>query len=131
MEQALRDVSQMAFSLVVSLAPVVALVVLLNRRDRRERALFADACGAFSSQALRSDVAIRVRCRLVSRRALVTVDMPLWSRDELWDCLTRLRRRLPPRVQLRLDGPMEPALHTRLTVDRVDAGGRLGVRTAW
>ncbi len=130
MEHALRDVSMLAFSLVVGVAPVVALVVLLNRRDRRDAALFADACGAFSSQALRSDVAIQVCGRLFSRRAVVTVDMRIGSREEIWDAMTRLRRRLPPRVQLRVDGTMEPALRTRLTVERVDGGGELSLRTA-
>lgn len=130
MEPALRDVSMLAFSLGVWVAPLVALIALLNRRDRREAALFADACGVFSSQSLRSDVAIQVRGRLFSRRAVVTVDMRTGSREEIWDAMTRLRRRLPPWVQLRLDGTMGPALRTRLTVDRVDAGGELSLRTA-
>ncbi len=126
MEHALRDVALLAVSLVFGLGPVAALVALLNRRDRREGALFADACGAFSGQTLRSDVAIRVRCGLISRRALVTVDLRIWSREEIWDAMTRLRCRLPPWVRLRLDGTMEPALRTRLTVERVE----LSLRTA-
>ena len=131
MEHAVRDASMLVLSLALGLAPVVALIALLNRRDRRARALFTDACSAFSSQALRSDVAIGVRCGILFQRAVVTVDMPLASREEFWDCMTRLRRRLPPRVRLHLDGTVEPALHARLIVERVDGGGRLGVRTAW
>lgn len=130
MDHALRDVALLALSLTLGVGPVAALAGLLNRRDRRQAALVASVCGTFSGQALRSDVAIRVRCALFSRRAVVTVDLRVWSREEIWEAMTRLRRRLPSSVQLRLDGTMEPALRTRLTVERVDAGGELELTAA-
>ncbi len=125
MEQALRDLAVLVVVLAVGVGPVGVLIALLNRRDRREAALLRAACAAFSAQTLRSDVAVRVRCAVLSRRSVVTVDLRACTPAEFWEAMTRLRQGLPPSARLRLDGTMGRSLRTRLTVDRVDAAGEL------
>jgi hypothetical protein len=121
MEHALRDVVILGVALAAGLGPVGLLIGLLNRRDRREAALFRAACSAFSGEAIRSDVAIRVRCGLVGRRGVVVVDMRACSPAEVWGAMADLRRLLPPSARLRLEGTMGRSLRTCLTVDRLDA----------
>jgi len=125
MDQALRDVGFLVVTLTVGVGPVAVLIGLLNRRDRREAALFRAACAAFSAQALRSDVAVRVRCGLVARRSVVSVDLRACTPAEFWEAMTRLRQELPSSARLRLDGTMGRAFRTRLTVERVDGPAEL------
>jgi hypothetical protein len=125
MDQALRDLGILVVTLTVGVGPVAVLIGLLNRRDRREAALFRAACAAFSAQALRSDVAVRVRCGLVARRSVVSVDLRACTPAEFWEAMTRLRQELPSSARLRLDGTMGRAVRTRLTVERVDAPAKL------
>lgn len=121
MGHVLRDLGMLLVALGAGAGPVGALVALLNLRDRREAALFRVACGAFSSEAVRSDVAIRVRCGLLGRGGVVAVDLRACSPAELWTAMTRLRRVLPPSARLRIEGTMGRSLRTRLTVERLDA----------
>lgn len=121
MEHALRDVVILGVALAAGLGPVGLLIGLLNRRDRREAALFHTACSAFSGEAIRSDVAIRVRCGLLGHRGVVVVDMRACSPAAVWGAMADLRRLLPPSARLRLEGTMGRSLRTRLTVDRLDA----------
>jgi hypothetical protein len=130
MDQALRDVGFLVVALTAGVGPVAVLIGLLNRRDRREAALFRAACAAFSAQALRSDVAVRVRCGLVARRSVVSVDLRACKPAELWEAIARLRQELPSSARLRLDGTMGRAVRTRLTVERVDAPAELARSSA-
>jgi len=125
MEQALRDVGVFVVALATGVGPVALLIGLLNRRDRREAALLRTACAAFSAETLRSDVAVRVRCGVLSPRSAVTVDLRACTPVEFWDAMTRLRQGLPSSARLTVDGTMGRAVHTRLTVDRVDAPAEL------
>ena len=126
MGHALREVAILVVSLAVAVGPVAVLIGLLNWRDRRETALFNAARSAFSAQALRSDVAVGVRCGLLSPRSVVTVNLRACPPGELWEAMTRLRQRLPASARLRLDGTMGRApFRTRLTVERVDAPAEL------
>ncbi len=120
MEHALRDVVILGVTLASGVGPIGLLIGLLNRRDRLEAALFHAACSAFSGEAIRSDVAIRVRCGLFTPRSVVIVDMRACSPAECWEAMTQLRRLLPPSARLRLEGTMGRSLRTRLTVDRLD-----------
>jgi hypothetical protein len=125
-----REVTLLVVALALGVAPFGALIALLNLRDRRCAALLARASTAFSGDALRSDVAVRVECRLFTPASVVTVEMRVWSSDAIWDAVTRLRRALPASARLRIDGTLEPALRTRLTVDRLEPAPRLGFRAA-
>ncbi len=120
MEQALRDVGMLLMALGVGAGPVAVLAALLNRRDRREAVLFRVACGAFSSEVARSDVAIRVRCRLLRSGGVVAVDLAACSPADVWGTMTRLRAVLPPAARLEVRGTMGRSLPARLTVERLD-----------
>jgi hypothetical protein len=126
----MREVTVFVVALVLGVAPFAALIALLNLRDRRCAALLTRASASFSGEALRSDVAVRVECRLFSPASVVTVDMRVWSSEAIWDAVTRLRRALPASARLRIDGMLEPALRTRLTVERLEPAQRLGLRAA-
>jgi hypothetical protein len=126
----MREVTLLVVALALGVAPFAALIALLNLRDRRCAGLLARTSAAFSGEALRSDVAVRVECRLFTPRSVVTVDMRVWSRDAVWDAVTRLRRVLPASARLRIDGTLDPALRTRLIVERVEPARRLGLRAA-
>ena len=121
MEHALRDIGMLVMALAAGAGPVGALLGLLNLRDRRQAELFRVACAAFSSEAVRSDVAIGVRCRLLGRGGVVAVDLRACSPTEFWGVMGRLRAVLPPSARLRVQGTMGRALRTRLTVERLDA----------
>jgi hypothetical protein len=56
--------------------------------------------------------------------------MRVWSSDAIWDAVMRLRRALPASARLRIDGMLEPALRTRLIVERLEPAQRLGLRAA-
>ena len=81
----MREVTLLVVALAIGVAPFAALIALLNLRDRRCAGLLARASAAFSGEALRSDVAVRVECRLFTPRSVVTVDMRVWSSDAVWD----------------------------------------------
>jgi hypothetical protein len=126
----MREVTLLVVALAIGVAPFAVLIALLNLRDRRCAGLLARASAAFSGEALRSDVAVRVECRLFTPRSVVTVDMRVWSSDAVWDAVMRLRRALPASARLRIDGTLEPALRTRLIVECVEPTRRLGLRAA-
>jgi hypothetical protein len=125
MGEPLRQVGVLLVVLALGVGPVAVLIGLLNRRDRREARLFARVCEGLSPQAMRSDVAVRVRCAILGRRSVATVDMQGCAPAQVWEAMARLRGLLPPAVQLRLEAPVDRSLRTRLTVERVDAGGEV------
>lgn len=117
MLQGLMQLGGLAGILVLTLGPVVALVELLNLRDRRQLTLLNTVCAQFSAQAVRSDIAVQVHCALFSRRSVVTVDMRACSPDEIWDAIMRLSQRLPPHVRLVVDGTVNRQLPATFTVE--------------
>jgi hypothetical protein len=125
-----RELTLLVVALALGVGPFATLIALLNLRDRRCAALLARASAAFSGEALRSDVAVRVECRLLTPRSVVTVDMRVWSREAIWEAVTRLSGVLPASARLRIDGTLEPALRTRLIVERVEPAARLGLKAA-
>jgi hypothetical protein len=123
MDEPLRQVAVLGAAVMAGAGPVALLLVMLNRRDRRQARLFVAVCEGFPSEELRSDLAIHVRCGLLGRRAVVTVDMRGCAPRQVWEATARLRGLLPPVVQLRLEGPVDQSMRTRLTVERVDSPG--------
>jgi hypothetical protein len=55
------NVLSLMLACVVGVGPIALVAVLLNRRDRRARALFHQVASQLPSEALRSDVALDVR----------------------------------------------------------------------
>lgn len=105
-----------------TLGPVVLLMGLFNLRDRRESALRTVVLQQVNSRDLRGLIAVRIRSALFSRRSLVTLDMRACSRDQIWDVITRLSQRLPPRVRLVVDGRVDQDLPATFMVET--AGGQ-------
>lgn len=96
--------------------PVVALLALLNHRDRRDARLLGAVLKALNWREARGRVAVRVRSTLLSPRSVVAVDMRACSRDEVWDAILRLARCLPPHVHAIVDGTVAPQAPATFTV---------------
>lgn len=98
-------------------SPLVVLLILLNRRDRRESALLGAVLAEFASPEFRGRIATQIRCSLLARRIVVRVQMLDGSRDEIWDALMRLARRVPPSVRLVVEGNMDADSPAPFTVE--------------
>ncbi|MCI0371569.1 MAG: hypothetical protein L0214_09330 [candidate division NC10 bacterium] len=105
---ALMQIAGLLMLFGVTGGPLVALLVLLNRRDRRESALLGAVLGEFASPEFRGRLATRVRCALLGRGSVVRLHILGGSRDEVWSALTRLALRVPPSVRLVVEGTMDP-----------------------
>jgi hypothetical protein len=101
---------------VVGVGPVALLALLLNRRDRRAQGLVQAVATQLPAEALRSDVALGVRCGLLSRRATVRLDLGRAASSEVWEMAARLRRGLPAWVRLEVDGHVDGPLAARRPV---------------
>jgi hypothetical protein len=88
-------------------AALIGLVVLLNRRDRRQARLLSSAARQFSGEVLRSDIVIDARCALLTKWAEVRVDIA-HDGGEVWPAIERLRQTLPPMVALAVRGAARP-----------------------
>jgi hypothetical protein len=97
--------------------PVVGLLGLLNRRDRRESAMLGRVLKQFASPNFRGRIAAEVRCAVFSRRSVVKVNALACSREEIWDAIARLSRSLPPRVRLVIHATGDPDFPGALTVE--------------
>lgn len=100
----LANVLSLVLACVAGVGPIALLAVLQNRRDRRAQTLFHQVAMQLPSEALRSDVALEVRCGLLSRSATVRLDLGRVSSPHIWETAARLRRSLPAWVRLEVDG---------------------------
>jgi len=106
----LANVFSLLLACLVGVGPVALLAVLQNRRDRRAWALFHEAARQLPSEALRSDIALSVRCGLLTRGATVQLDLGQSSSRHIWETAAQLRRGLPPWVRLEVDGHVDGPL---------------------
>jgi hypothetical protein len=110
----------------VGVGPIMLIAVLQNHRDRRAQRLFHEVASHLSAEALRSDVVVDVRARLLGRGATVRLDLGPASSAHLWETATRLRRALPAWVRLevdgRVDGPLAVPRPVRITVESPEPG---------
>jgi hypothetical protein len=117
----LANVLSLFLACVAGAGPIALLAVLQNRRDRRARALFDAVANQLPAEALRSDVAVDVRCRLLSRHATVRLDLGGAPLPHIWETAARLRRELPAWVRLEVEGrvgsPLAVARPVRITVE--------------
>jgi hypothetical protein len=103
----LASVLSLLVACVAGVGPIALLAVLQNRRDRRAQMLFHEVANQLPAESLRSDVALEVRCRLLSRGATVRLDLGSASSPYIWETATRLRRGLPAWVRLEVDGHVD------------------------
>jgi hypothetical protein len=94
------DVARGIFGAVLMFGPVVILLTLLNRRDRRASRLRHIVLGQLALPELRGHVGVHIQCAVFSRRRAVIVDLLAGTPHEVWNVFTRLASRLPPRVRL-------------------------------
>jgi hypothetical protein len=122
----LGNVLSLLLACVVGVGPVALLAALQNRRDRRAQVLFHEVASQLSSETLRSDVALGVRCRLLSRGATVRLDLGRASAPHIWDTAARLRQGLPAWARLevdgQLDGPQAVPRPLRIIVESLEPG---------
>lgn len=97
--------------------PLVGLLFLLNRRDRRESALRGAVLSEFASPEFRGRVATDVRSALLAGPSVVRVEILGGSRDEMWEALMRLALRVPPSVRLVVEGTMHGDYPASFTVE--------------
>jgi hypothetical protein len=110
MDWGIREIAGLVIVLmwaVSPVAPLMGLLALLNRRDGRQERLLALAASHFSGEALRGDIVIDARCALLTRRAVIRVEVCHGSR-EVWPAIERLRQTLPPMVGLMVTGSPRP-----------------------
>ncbi len=117
----LANVLSLLVACLVGVGPVMLLAILQNRRDRRAQALLHVVARQLPAETLRSDVAVDVRCRLLSRGATVRLDLGRVPSPRMWDIAAQLRRGLPAWVRLevdgRVDGPQAAPRPVHITVE--------------
>ena len=117
----LADLLSLIVACVAGVGPIALLLALQNRRDRRARTLFNEVASQLPPEALRSDIALDVRARLLSRGATVRLEVGNASSPQIWETAAGLRRGLPASVRLevegRLDGTLAGPRQVRLTVE--------------
>jgi hypothetical protein len=106
----LANMFSLMLACLVGVGPVALLAALQNRRDRRAWALFHEAARQLPSDALRSDIALSVRCGLITRGATVQLDLGRASSRHIWETAAQLRRGLPAWVRLEVDGHVDGPL---------------------
>lgn len=125
----LANVLSLVVSCVVAVGPIALLLALQNRRDRRAYALLQAVASRLPAEALRSDMALDIRCRLIGRAARVRLDLGGAPVARLWETVGRLRRELPPWVRIEVDGRVEGlaalADPVRVTVERTGSASAL------
>jgi len=106
----LANMFSLVLACLLGVGPVALVAALQNRRDRRALALFHEAARQLPSDALRSDIALSVRCGLISSAATVQLDLGRASSRYIWETAAQLRRGLPPWVRLEVDGHVDGPL---------------------
>jgi hypothetical protein len=114
--QMLLQVGGLMAVILFTLGPVLGLMLLLNRRDKRQAALLERAW-QLTPREISDRIAIQVCCPLLPRWRLVTVEMQDCARDEIWEAVARWSANLPPRVRLQVIGRMDCPPSARFTLE--------------
>jgi hypothetical protein len=103
MTELLTTLAQLALGFMGLMAPVAVLLVALERRDRRARALNTIALQQLNTPELRGLYAVAVKTRPFGG-GRVSVDLWGCSRHQLWDVMDRLALALPRSVRFEVNG---------------------------
>jgi hypothetical protein len=114
--EALIQVGGLVLMVGMTYGPVVALLGLLNLRDHRQSRLLGSVMQWFPPREFGGRLAVHVRCALLSRRSVVTLDMRACSREEIWQAVARLSRNRPPAVRALVDGTIDPRFPAPITL---------------
>ena len=84
-------------------AVITVLISVMNRRDRRQARLHSLVARHFPNEVVRSDIVIEARCAMLTRNAVIRVDVR-HDGGEVWPAIERLHQALPPVVRLVVTG---------------------------
>jgi hypothetical protein len=98
------ELARAVFGVAITVGPVVVVLILLNRRDRRAARLRHAVLDQLTLPELRGRIAVHIRCDLFSRRRMVTVDLLAATPQEVWQIFIGVADHLPPRVRLLVHG---------------------------
>jgi hypothetical protein len=98
------------------LGPLVLLMGCLRFREERESVLLGAVLKELNSPDLRGLFAVKVQCGLLDRRGKILIDLQDCSREKILDRVLQLSTRLPPRVQLVVNGMTDPRSRSTLTL---------------
>jgi hypothetical protein len=99
-----------------TLGPILGLLLLLNRRDRR-RAELRRRAEDLIARDLRDFVGIEVRCPVIFGRDVVAVDMQSCSWEEVQHAVDRWAGALSPRVRLLIEGKVNQGVPALVAVE--------------
>ena len=106
--EGLTQLGGLVLTVGMTYGPVVALLGLLNLRDRRQSRLLGSVVQELPRGQFGGRLAVQVRSALLSPRSVVTLDMRACLCDEIWQAVARLSRSLPAGVRLVVDGTVDP-----------------------
>jgi hypothetical protein len=113
----LMELTRIVVGCALTFGPVVALLLLLNLRDRRASRLRAAVLSELPLHELRGLIAMQVDCRAFTPRSAVRIDMLACTRDQIWGVVLRLSQTLPPHVRLAVNGAVDRRLRTTFTME--------------
>jgi hypothetical protein len=119
METTFRALAELALALSATVGSIALALGLLNRRDRRKAVLIQRVCAELPPVVVRSDLAVEAGSGLLLGSDWVKVDLGLRPASEVWAAIARLRRALPARVRLTVDGQLAGREPARVTVERM------------
>jgi hypothetical protein len=116
MGELLIRLGELCIGFLSMMGPLVLLMVFLRLRDQRESILYAVVLRQLNLPDLRGLFAVKIRCRVFSRKDTVMVD--LWScpKEQVWEAIIRLSTHLPPEVRLVVNGMTDPRSPSMLTL---------------
>jgi hypothetical protein len=129
MDLLIREIGGLALNLALYTGPVaglIALIALLNRRDRRQARFLSMAARQLTGEEVRGEVTIEARCPLLARGGVVRVDVGRLDDRVARQVIERLRQTLPPVVRLVI-GSAPDLAHT---VERLEARRVLRARAS-
>jgi hypothetical protein len=113
----LMEVTRIVLGSAITFGPVVVLLSLLNRRDRRTSQWRDVVLSQLPWHELRGLVGIQVHAGVLTRRSVVRLDMLACTCGQIWDAVLRLSRVLPPHVRLAVNGTVDRRLTTTFTLE--------------
>lgn len=103
----LTPIIRLVIGVAVAVVPLLGLMELFNRRDRREAMVLKTVLGKFNSAGFRGRITVRVRCGLIFPSSAVCIGFVAASRDELLEIMARLARSFLAEIRLTVTGPVD------------------------
>ena len=116
MGELLIRLGELGIGFLSMMGPLVLLMVFLRLCDQRESVLYAVVLKQLNLPDLRGLFAVKIRCRVFSRQAIVIVDLWNSPKEQVWETIIRLSTHLPPKVRLVVNGMADPRSRSTLTL---------------